>query len=189
MRWLLLLPRKWPRTHNSVILLKRTRSLIGCFLVVLSGTVVAASDEPPYLTELVARSLVGKLANTREWHLLLHYRANIFGGYTSEVNDPQFFLAPHGKTDPQAELAATLKAFFSTEKIGPLEQSAQCAFIARYHWLKSTLAIDDQRLPPQPCEQFAEWFRELNPASVTLVFPSAYMHNPASLFGHILLRI
>jgi hypothetical protein len=51
------------------------------------------------------------------------------------------------------------------------------------------LAFDDRHLPPHPCEQFQEWRQALDVASITLVFPSAYMHNPASLFGHIFLRI
>jgi len=153
-------------------------------------SVTAASGDEAYLAELIRRSAETNLADAREWHLLLHYRANVLGSdYTSEVDDPHFFLAPQGKTDPQAELAATLGAFFSTAKVGQSEQPAQCAFIARYHWLTAALAIDDQRLSPQSCEPFEQWFQELNPESMTLIFPSAYMHNPASLFGHSLLRI
>ena len=33
------------------------------------------------------------------------------------------------------------------------------------------------------------WFRELDAESATLVFASAYLNNPASLFGHTLLRL
>ena len=51
------------------------------------------------------------------------------------------------------------------------------------------LSIDDSRLPPLPCERFHNWYHELNPQSITLVFPSAYMNNPSSMFGHTLLRI
>jgi hypothetical protein len=44
-------------------------------------------------------------------------------------------------------------------------------------------------LPAEPCERFQSWFKELNPASMTLIFPSAYMNNPSSMFGHLLLRV
>jgi len=88
-------------------------------------SVTAASGDEAYLAELIRRSAETNLADAREWHLLLHYRANVLGsGYTSEVDDPHFFLAPQGKTDPQAELAATLGAFFSTAKVGQSEQPA-----------------------------------------------------------------
>ena len=129
------------------------------------------------------------LAGRREWQTLLHYRPNGSGDVISDADDPRFFLAPTGKTDPRAELAATLRAFFNADPVGGDPQPAQCAFIARYRWLKAELDFDDRRLPPQDCERFQQWFRELNPAAATLVFASAYLNNPASLFGHTLLRL
>lgn len=152
------------------------------------ATTVRAVDQA-YLVELIRRSTDAKLSQQRYWHLLLHYRPNIWGGYTSDADDPGFFLAPHGKTDPQAELEATLAKFFSAEPVGRSQQPAQCAFIARYHWLKQVLAFDEHRLPPQRCERWESWFAGMNPQSVTLIFPSAYMNNPASMFGHTFLRI
>ena len=129
------------------------------------------------------------LAGRREWQTLLHYRPNTGGGVISDADDPRFFLAPTGKTDPRAELAATLRAFFNTDPVGGDPQPAQCAFVARYHWLRTELDFDDRRLPPRPCERFQHWFRELNAEAATLVFASAYLNNPASLFGHTLLRL
>lgn len=142
-----------------------------------------------YLDVLVQRVGEQKLADQREWHLLLHYRENLFGGYTSEQDDPGFFLAPDGKTNAQHELEATLKQFFSDEPIGRSKQPAQCAFLARYHWLKAKLAFDDQRLPPVRCERFENWVAEFNPQSITLIFASAFLNNPASMFGHTFLRV
>ncbi len=119
----------------------------------------------------------------------MHYRPAAGAGVVSDADDPRFFLAPTGKTDPRAELAATLRAFFSVDPVGGDPQPAQCAFIARYRWLKAELDFDDRRLPPQDCKRFQQWFRELNAEAATLVFASAYLNNPASLFGHTLLRM
>jgi hypothetical protein len=138
---------------------------------------------------LLDRADAAGLAARREWQTLLHYRPNGEGGMVSDADDPRFFLAPNGKTDPQAELAATLRAFFKPNRVGGDPQPAQCAFLARYHWLKAELKFDDRRLPPQDCERFQQWFHELNAEAVTLVFASAYLNNPASLFGHTLLRL
>ena len=160
-----------------------------CLLLVATSALAAPSTDEAYLAELIRRSTQARLSEERFWHLLLHYRRNLWGGYTSEADDPGFFLAPQGKDDPQAELEATLRQFFSQELVGRSQQPAQCAFIARYHWLKQKLGVDDQRLPPQPCERFENWYAELNPQSVSLIFPSAFMNNPASMFGHTLLRI
>ena len=86
-------------------------------------------------------------------------------------------------------MEATLAKFFSDEPVGRSRQPAQCAFVARYHWLKSELAIDNRRLQPQTCERFQSWFAEMNPQSITLIFASAFMNNPSSMFGHTFLRI
>ena len=160
--------------------------LAGLFL----ATSVAAEDAPaPYLTQLLQQARQARLADAREWHLLLHYRANLFGGYTSEQDDPGFFLAPDGKTNPEVELDATLRQFFSPDLVGRSKQPAQCAFVARYAWLKERLNVDPSQLPPMPCERFERWIDEFHARSVTLVFPSAFMNNPASMFGHTFLRI
>ncbi len=143
----------------------------------------------PYLQELLHRATQLELANQRYWHLLLHYRPNVLEGFTSQADDADFFLAPDGKTDPQAELVATLEAFFSREKFGDIKQPAQCAFVARYHWLNTHLGFDPRRLPEQPCKEFELWMEELNPAGVSLIFPSAFLNNPPSMFAHTLLRI
>lgn len=121
--------------------------------------------------------------------MLLHYRTNAAGGVVSDTDDPRFFLAATGRTDPRAELIATLRAFFSPDPVGGDPQPAQCAFVARYRWLKAELNFDDRRLPSHDCERFQRWFRELNVESATLVFASAYLNNPASLFGHTFLRL
>lgn len=139
---------------------------------------------------MLRRAEAADLATRREWQTLLHYRPVADGtGVISDADDPRFFLAPAGKTDPGAELAATLRAFFSADAVGGDPQPAQCAFIARYRWLKRELDFDDRHMPPQSCERFQRWFGELNAASATLVFTSAYLNNPASLFGHTLLRL
>jgi len=149
----------------------------------------ADTQQQPYLNELLQRSELTELAQRREWQVLLHYRPARNGNFLSEIDDPRFFLATDGKTNPPAELAATLKSFFSTEPLGDSGQPARCAFPARYQWLKSVLALDEQQLPTVRCTQLADWLKALDPASVTLIFASAYMNNPASMFGHTLLRI
>lgn len=169
--------------------MKRSRYAVAVTWCLVAWSVPAWGADHGYLTELAHRAREVRLAEDRYWHVLLHYKKNLTGDDASEQDDPGFFLAPNGKTDPQAELEATLASFFSDSLVGRSQQVAQCAFIARYRWLKEKLSFDDHRLPPQPCERFQAWYDELNPQSVTLIFPSAFMNNPASMFGHTLLRI
>src|SRR5919109_631952 len=152
-------------------------------LSLFTGVAKAQTDKSAYFRELIQRASAAALHEQRYWHLLLHYRRTMAGGYESEADEEGFFLAPNGRTDPKAELNATLAQFFSTQPVGRSRQPARCAFIARYHWLKVALDIDESGLPSQPCERFQSWLAELNPASITLIFPSAYMNNPSSMFG------
>lgn len=149
------------------------------------------AQEPPSknIQKLIDEAIRQQLHQDRYWHLLLHYRKNLTGGYTSEVDDPGFFLSPLGKHDPRMELQATLVEFFSEDLVGRSQQPARCAFVARYHWLKEQLHFGDASPFLKPCERFEHWLNELNPASITMIFPSAYMDNPASMFGHSFLRV
>ena len=118
--------------------------------------------------------------------MLLHYKRS-GSGKKSLVDDPRFFLAPDGKTNPSAELEATIRGFFREVEAG--DDHPRCRFVARYAWLKERLNIDESRLPPAACKKFDEAFALINPKSVVLIFPAAHGNGPASMFGHTLLRI
>ncbi|NOQ46227.1 MAG: DUF4105 domain-containing protein [Desulfobulbaceae bacterium] len=111
-------------------------------------------------------------------------------GIESRIDSPSFFLAPGGKNNPAAEGEATLEAFFRPSVVvDPDLQHPQCAYAARYHWLKHELKFDPDRMPAQQCLRLENWLSLVNPSGVTLVFAESYLNNPASMFGHTLLRI
>lgn len=163
------------------------RSLLLLCLGLLLGNGVARAD---YRGELVERSRELRLSERPEWRRLVHYVPNLLRpGVHSLADAPSFFLSPAGKTDPQAELEATLASFFSDQEETDSVQNPQCRFIARFHWLQRQLAFDFARMPRHECRRFAAWYAALNPAGITLVFPTAYINNPSSMYGHTLLRI
>ena len=111
-----------------------------------------------YLDSLVERSKEKKLANEPVWQVLLHYRGNWSGpGVTSEIDSEAFFFAEGGNTTPQAELEATLAAFFSSKGVGRQKLLPQCAFPARYRWLKEHLGFDPELMPEQQCASLNLW--------------------------------
>ncbi len=151
------------------------------------GQALAAPTD--YLDELIARARAEGLAGRREWLDLGHYRQGLLrSGHSSLIDSRGFFIAPNGKVDPEAELEATLAAFFADPVPGDEPQHPQCAFPARYHWLKTALGFDPARLKEQACPRFEEWLAAIDAEQVTLIFPAAYMNNPSSMFGHTLLR-
>ncbi len=157
-------------------------------LMLASWPLFAQDNE--YLQQLLQQARKQQLAQRSEWVNLLHFKPYpLRPGGRSLADDPTFFNALDGKADPSAELEATLAAFFSETQETDKQQNPQCSFIARYQWLKQELKFDSTRLPEQPCKRFNEWRDMLNPHEVTLVFPAAYLNNPASMYGHTLLRI
>lgn len=155
----------------------------------LLSPVAAQAADDGYLAQLKQRARQEEIAARPEWNALLHYQPRRFSrGMESLVDTDAFFLSPEGKYDPLAELDATLAAFFDTDGEDP-EQSAQCRFPGRYHWLDRALQFDPERLPPLPCTRFQRWLDGLKPERLTLVFAAAYLNNPASMFGHTFLRV
>jgi hypothetical protein len=150
-----------------------------------------------YVETLEARAHEKNLASHPYWHRLLQYRRNLIGLYQSEISDPSFFLSPHGRRDPSAELDATLEAFFNPSPLLPLPkgegeagvQPAPCRYPARYAWLKEQLSLDPSRLPPADCSRYDKWKEQVDPKSVALVFASSYMNNPSSMYGHTFLLL
>lgn len=161
-------------------------SLFLLVFLILGGRVPpsqAADDR--YLAELKGRAKSAGLHEDRYWRVLLHVRPGI-AGTRSLVDDPRFFLSPSGKTDPAAELSATLDGLFDNTAAPPYF----CRFPARYAWLARSLEIDPTRIPrPPPCPEVDNILRIIDGQSVAMVFASGYVNSPASMFGHTFLRI
>jgi len=125
------------------------------------------------------KAIEKRLYDTRYWHLLGHYN-----GEESEIENSEFFLSPDGKTSPKAELLATIDGLFSSVDD---DNATQCRYPARTRWLKKEL--DLKTLPYVECKRYNELIQKLDPTSVTIVFPSAHINSPASMYGHTFLRI
>ena len=164
------------------------RALFAFLLAILASAGAASharAAHDAYLAELKERAVSLGLPADGYWRILLHVRPGI-AGTRSLVDDPRFFLSPSGKTDPSAELAATLDGLFDNTA----ETPAFCRFPARYAWLAKTLGIDPTRIPrPPPCPEVDNILRTIDGQSADMVFASGYVNSPASMFGHTFLRI
>lgn len=147
----------------------------------------AFSQDSAYVEGLVHEAKERKLHEERAWKTLLHYGKNISGTDRSKIDDNKFFIAPDGRTSPEAELEATLKSFFVAEQRDNL--SSACRFPARYAWLVEQLHIDVRQLPAASCSERDRVYEAIEPKSAVLVFPVGHINSPASMFGHTLIRI
>ncbi|OVE79891.1 hypothetical protein BVY02_02050, partial [bacterium J17] len=175
-------------------LLSQTSYLLALVLICFFAATQTASSESSgsgsYLESLLLKAKQKDLAAHPYWKLLLHYKPRILlPGERSLIDDSTFFLSPDGKRDAEAELEATIKSFFDLSTKDRTELISQCRFVARYRWLKNQLNFDSKQLPEAECPHFEEWRENMAASGMTLVFPSAYFNNPASMYGHTLLRI
>lgn len=118
------------------------------------------------------------------WLHLLHYRPRGSGHHRSDVPDAHFFVSATGRDDPQAELQASLDRLH-----GPPADARRfaCAFPARTRWLEAQSGLTATP-GSRDCPELARWKTEIGARGVTLLFASAYMGSPSSMFGHTLLR-
>ncbi|OIO10685.1 MAG: hypothetical protein AUJ52_03765 [Elusimicrobia bacterium CG1_02_63_36] len=125
-----------------------------------------------------------------EWTRLLHYKKG-----KSDAKPGGFFLTPEGNADPRAEFEAMKRALKDEtpdpsppggDPSGP--EPLRCRFPARTRWLADHLGLDAGTLLA-PCRRFAYWSGLMRAEGVALVFASAYLNNPSSMFGHTFLRI
>ena len=166
------------------------KAAFGLLGLVSLAAPIAWSAHPEGAELLWRQAESKKLADHPYWLRLLHYPSQppLVSEWHSEIGTPSFFLHPDGTTDPAAELRGTLAALLLPVDDTP-DAHAQCRFIARFHWLRTQLDFSKVAVPVIPCERFEQWVDLEQVESLSLIFVSAYMGNPASMYGHALLRI
>jgi hypothetical protein len=176
--------------------------LLLVFAIASSGSQAAAQAQAPtddlssaqessqQLAHLLERADRDALHEDPRWMALLHYEKTRFAqGFHSPAITRSFFLSEGGDRDPRAELHSTLRGFFDSAVVAEGGEHPQCAFIARRHWLEERLDSLAKALPQVACPKYEQWRGELDAKGLTLIFPEGFMNNPASIFGHTLLRV
>jgi hypothetical protein len=145
----------------------------------------ARADAPP----LVARARSMHLAASAGWTKLLHYRSSlIVGRGASEVRSAGFFLAEDGRTDPEAELEATLRAFEEPVRPGHEDAHALCRFPARRAWLDAALHFEGA-MRSVVCPAYERFRADLDPTSIAVVYSAPFLGDAASAMGHAFLLV
>jgi hypothetical protein len=125
---------------------------------------------------------LSELSQERHWQILLHFRDG-----ESEIDDKKFFFSQEGKFDLHAELSATIDAFIIDKSND--ENSSMCRFPARAKWILEVLPELENQIKKPDCTALNAYVASMSANYITLVFPTAHINSPASMFGHTLLRI
>jgi hypothetical protein len=173
-------------SHIKCRFLKKSAFVLFTLSVIFSGNYIYSNTQKSYTESLLKKADKLKLHEQRYWHTLMHYKKGLLG-VRSLIDDPDFFISKNGKTDPRAELEATIRSLFRNDLQD--EEHPTCKFMGRYNWLKEKLNIDKNKVPLAICKDFNKLIEKIKPDSMSLVFPSGYINSPASMFGHTLLLV
>ena len=132
---------------------------------------------------------VEELASDPTWIKLGHYEPikSSPSGWRSAIHPGDFFVHPDGAIDPIAELEATVAAL-NAAPVEDHDQHAQCRFPARLLWLKNKLKDSLTFREDIECQAFARWTHANDIPSISIVFAAGSLGNPATYYGHTLLK-
>jgi hypothetical protein len=123
-----------------------------------------------------------------QWLKLLRYNKT-YTGHESEVDYPGYFFAKNGKSDPQAELEASIENFSkATTAFKDINKHPACLFPGRYLYLERIGKIK-KKFNLNQCKDFRTFKDKLELKSASIIFSSYFINKPASAFGHTLLKL
>ena len=169
-----------------------------------AGSPVAAGAAPASAARLppdlpVDAARVAALADEPTWRELIRAEPERFGdGLKPAVSGGDFYLSDvAGGLSARAELDATLAAFAAAAAAPPAnpDADARCRFPARRLWLADRLGADAPTVPgagalaAPACPAFEAWIDLDAVEGLTLMHVSGFFGNPASAFGHLLMRV
>ncbi|PUE66061.1 hypothetical protein B0174_01995 [Arcobacter caeni] len=119
-----------------------------------------------------------KLYENPYWSKLLHYTNG-----KSEIDSDNFFISKDGKTDLKKELFETINSLENAQN------NVLCRFPLRVKWLKENIPSLEKDIVTYPCTELDEYISSVDAKYVTMVFPTAHINSPASMYGHTFLRV
>src|SRR5690606_16330794 len=110
-------------------------------------------------------------------------------GYVSMADGHDFFLAKNGKEDPQAELEAFIRQVFETDDHPTYAMPLACRFPARLLFLMERLQLPAAMFPNVQCNELLKFLNYIKADKVSIMFATAHVTSPASMYGHTFLRL
>ncbi|WP_230661199.1 Lnb N-terminal periplasmic domain-containing protein [Psychrobacter sp. I-STPA10] len=179
---------------------KHTCTALAVLSIMLYSSIShAQSSQNQAAMEVIAKAQRLNLAATPTWRQMLYFSTSAAkdnaaaNTATSQArNSPvkhNFFVSVEGENNPQAELDAMLEQLLSASDAQKGDDSLQCRFPARTHWLRQQLNLTETQLPSANCAKFDAWMATINPYQLSIVFAEEYLDNPVSSFGHTVMRV
>jgi hypothetical protein len=150
--------------------------IFGLLWLVLMGQSVASYGQQ--------EDIFSDLASHKEWRQLITYG----DGNRGQANSAGFYLAEDGRENPESELIKTVAALLAPAG-DDVNSHAQCRFPARKMWLKEKLPTSLLGMQELDCSEFVAFSGSGADKSVSFVFATGFLGNPASYYGHVLVKV
>lgn len=154
---------------------------------------IARATDSLAVEAFVRRALEQRLDTSRTWLALGRWTPS-GSEWDHGVDGGYFYLAPDGTSSPTHELVATIRALASdsdrsayARDTTPLAMHPRVKFRARTRFLREA-GMPDSLFARVDTSRWLRWEDGVRPKRATLVYASSYLGNPASMFGHVLLR-
>ena len=127
-----------------------------------------------------------RLSRAPQWLALLYLQPGEIFLSQSDVVSPKFFLA---RGSDEADARLELEILHSLLVSGASDESKAylCQFPARSLWLAEQ--FNDLSFNPLDCPALVNWMQPESLQSIDLTYVGSYLGNPASSFGHMILRL
>src|SRR5450830_283034 len=145
--------------------------------------------------QLLDEGTISRMASDPLWLRLLHYEKPVAipGKSKSAIHSEDFFLSPSGSDDPRKELEAALVEMQSINN--EPDKDIRCRFPARVSWIETQTDMKHDFDYKQLCPAFYTWTHgnsgvatDMRITSISIVLATGYLGNPASYYGHTLLK-
>ena len=152
------------------------------FLLLFVSTLLNATQ-----TSFLSKKQIESISKKEKWQELLYFDKE---NNQSEVLDKSYFISKDGNRDALLELKATLDAYdIPFESYKDPNQHPICRFPARYFWLNREVGLPYFTPINEHCTYLKKSFEKTKIDSISLMFVTGYLGNPASSFGHSFIKL
>ncbi|CAB5495788.1 hypothetical protein THERMOT_378 [Bathymodiolus thermophilus thioautotrophic gill symbiont] len=130
----------------------------------------------------VSQSFAQNWDDFENFSKLLHYQNN-----KSLVVSKDFFMHKNGNTDILSEINALKQGYFKPTSLA--DKHPRCIFPDRYFWLSKQIKLKNYEVYPKFCKKLTKWSLDNPTKSISILLVGGYFSNPASVFGHNLLKL
>lgn len=162
-------------------------------LLLLCAMVAPARAERPGLEAFLEQVRARRLDTLSQWIALGRWDGRE-GSWRGGIDGGYYYLDSAGSRDPARELESTIRALASETDLSPYARDTTAMRIhprvkyrARARFLREQ-GMPDSLFAPVDTSRWMRWREGVRPSKASLIYASSYLGNPASMFGHVLLR-